>query len=58
MFAKFGRRAVRWNAFVAFVLTFIEAILTLIFVRLIYRGLKFVLFWIIGKPQAKAPKSS
>ncbi len=37
MFAKYGRREQRWNSFVAFVLTFIEAILTLIFVRLIFR---------------------
>lgn len=39
MFAKYGRREQRWNAFIAFVLTFIEAILTLIFVRLIFRSL-------------------
>ncbi len=37
MFAKFARRAQRWNSFIAFVLTFIEAILALIFVRLIFR---------------------
>lgn len=37
MFAKYARREQRWNAFIAFVLTFIEAILTLIFLRLIFR---------------------
>ncbi|MEO3713893.1 efflux RND transporter permease subunit [Roseateles flavus] len=37
MFAKFGRRAERWNAFVAFVLTFIEALLALVMVRAVYR---------------------
>ena len=37
MVAKFGRREERWNGFIAFVLTFIEAILTLTFIRLIYR---------------------
>lgn len=37
MFAKYGRREQRWNAFIAFVLTFIEAVLTLIFLRLIFR---------------------
>jgi HAE1 family hydrophobic/amphiphilic exporter-1 len=37
MFAKFNRRAERWNVVVAGVLTFIEAILALTFVRLIYR---------------------
>lgn len=35
--AKFQRREIRWNAFVAFVMTFIEALLTLTFVRLLYR---------------------
>ncbi len=37
MAAKFGRRARRWNVFTAGVLTFIEAILALTFVRLVYR---------------------
>ncbi|WP_338758577.1 efflux RND transporter permease subunit [Massilia sp. METH4] len=37
MFAKFDRRAQRWNVGVAGVLTFIEAIFTLTFVRLVYR---------------------
>jgi HAE1 family hydrophobic/amphiphilic exporter-1 len=40
MVAKFLRRAQRWNPFVAFVLTFVEALLTLAFVRLVYRTLK------------------
>jgi len=39
LLAKFQRRADRWNGFVAFVLTFIEVILTLLFIRLVYRGL-------------------
>ncbi|MBB3224172.1 efflux RND transporter permease subunit [Pseudoduganella umbonata] len=37
MFAKFGRRTERWNVAVAGVLTFIEAILALVLVRLVYR---------------------
>jgi hydrophobe/amphiphile efflux-1 (HAE1) family protein len=37
MVAKFGRRVRRWNAFTASVLTFIEVILALTFVRLLYR---------------------
>lgn len=37
MVAKYRRRADRSNGLFAFVLTFIEAILTLLFVRLIYR---------------------
>ncbi len=35
--AKYLRREIRWNALVAFVLTFIEALLTLTFLRLLYR---------------------
>jgi len=38
--AKFHDRASRWNAFAAFVVTLLEAILTLLFVRLAYRLLK------------------
>jgi len=37
MAAKFGRRAKRYTVLPAFVLTFVEAILTLTFVRLVYR---------------------
>jgi hydrophobe/amphiphile efflux-1 (HAE1) family protein len=40
MVAKFKYREERWNTAVAFVLTFVEAILALIFVRLVYRLLK------------------
>jgi multidrug efflux pump subunit AcrB len=38
MVAKFRRRADRWNPLFAFVLTFTEAILTLLYVRLAYRS--------------------
>jgi hydrophobe/amphiphile efflux-1 (HAE1) family protein len=37
MFAKFGRRAQRYNAALAFLVTLVEAILTLVFVRLVFR---------------------
>jgi multidrug efflux pump subunit AcrB len=37
MVAKFGRRAERFHALPAFVMTFVEAILTLTFVRLLFR---------------------
>ena len=40
MIAKFHARAVRRNAFVAFVLTFIEALLALLLLRWGYRVLK------------------
>ena len=43
--AKFHARADRWNAFAAFVVTLIEAILTLLFVRLAYRLLKKLFAW-------------
>jgi len=35
--AKFQRRAERWSAVPAFVMTLVEALLTLVFVRLLYR---------------------
>jgi len=38
--AKFSARAVRWNALLAFVVTFVEALLTLVFVRALWRLLK------------------
>ncbi|XLZ72378.1 efflux RND transporter permease subunit [Massilia sp. SR12] len=37
MFAKYKRREERWNSAVAFLMTFVEAILTLTFVRLVFR---------------------
>ncbi|WP_020652615.1 efflux RND transporter permease subunit [Massilia niastensis] len=37
MLAKFGRRATRLNPLVAFLMTFVEAILTLVFVRFVFR---------------------
>jgi HAE1 family hydrophobic/amphiphilic exporter-1 len=43
-FAKFRRRAQRWNPFFAFVATLLEAFLTLILVRFFYRGLMKLLF--------------
>ncbi len=35
--AKYKRRAARWTALPAFVLTFVEALLTLVFVRFVFR---------------------
>lgn len=37
MFAKFNRRAKRHNVALAFLMTFVEAIMTLVFVRLVFR---------------------
>ena len=39
MIAKFQRRDARWNTAVAFTLTFIEAVLTLVGIRMLWRGL-------------------
>lgn len=38
MIAKFQRRVPRWTALGAFLMTLVEAILTLVFVRLLFRG--------------------
>jgi HAE1 family hydrophobic/amphiphilic exporter-1 len=50
--AKFHRRALRWNPLVAFVLTFVEALLTLVMVRMIYRGIKRLVLRLLGRKQA------
>jgi hypothetical protein len=48
MFAKFGRRAARMNPAFAFLLTFFEAILTLVLVRMVYRTIKKAVLWTMG----------
>jgi len=45
MVAKFKRREERWTAFPAFIVTFIEAILTIVLVRFVFR----MVMWVIGK---------
>jgi HAE1 family hydrophobic/amphiphilic exporter-1 len=47
--AKYGRRALRWPTLVAFLVTFIEALLTLTFIRLVYRALKWVVLKLTGR---------
>ena len=42
--AKFQARERRWNPFFAFALTLVEALLTLLLVRAVWRGLK----WLLG----------
>jgi hypothetical protein len=54
MIAKFQLRAARWNSAVAFLLTFVEAILALVFVRLVYRLLKMLVVMAFGGRQPKA----
>jgi hydrophobic/amphiphilic exporter-1 (mainly G- bacteria), HAE1 family len=48
-FAKFRAREQRWNALVAFVMTLGEAVLTLLFVRLVWRWLVRLVRWVTGK---------
>jgi hydrophobe/amphiphile efflux-1 (HAE1) family protein len=61
MAAKFGRRAERWHALPAFLVTFVEAILTLVFVRLVFRLIVRAFRFVTGRgrtrtvPLAKAP---
>ncbi len=49
MIAKFHRRDERWGAAPAFVMTFVEAILALVFVRLVFRLLMKVLGMAAGR---------
>ena len=51
--AKFGRRSLRWNPFFAFVVTFCEAILTLVFARFVWRTVRGWLGW--GPQQGDGP---
>jgi hydrophobe/amphiphile efflux-1 (HAE1) family protein len=54
MVAKFKRRDERWNTAVAFVLTFVEAILALTFVRLVYRLVMKLVGLVTGRRQPSA----
>jgi multidrug efflux pump subunit AcrB len=53
--AKFGRRAARWPVLVAFLMTLVEALLTLTFVRLVYRTLKWAVLKVIGRSGSLKP---
>ena len=53
MFAKFNRRAGRYNPLVAFFVTLVEAILTLVFVRLIYRTIVRIGRYLSGRGRGK-----
>ena len=48
-FAKFRAREIRWNSFVAFVVTVAEAVVTLLFVRFAYRLLKKLYAMVAGR---------
>ena len=49
MLAKFRRRAERWNVLLAFVTTLVEALLTLLLLRLIYRSLRKLWALLLGQ---------
>jgi hydrophobic/amphiphilic exporter-1 (mainly G- bacteria), HAE1 family len=51
-FAKFRRRAERGNPLVAFLLTFFEAVLALLMVRMVYRVGKRVVLRVMGRVRA------
>ncbi|QOY95906.1 efflux RND transporter permease subunit [Massilia sp. UMI-21] len=53
MFAKFNRRADRFNPALAFLMTFVEAILTLTFVRLVYRSIMRLGRFLSGRGRAR-----
>ncbi len=47
--AKFRRRELRWTTVPALVMTLVEALLALVFVRLVYRLLKWVVLKLLGR---------
>jgi multidrug efflux pump subunit AcrB len=53
MVAKYGRRAEHRNALVAFLMTFVEAILALTLVRLVYRLIMRLVRMVTGRGRAK-----
>ena len=53
--AKFHVREIRWNAFSAFVVTLIEAFLTLLFLRLLYRLAKKLFALLRGEKNGRTP---
>ncbi|RFP15749.1 efflux RND transporter permease subunit [Duganella sp. BJB475] len=55
--AKFHRRAVRWTAGPALVMTLVEGVLTLIFVRMVFRMVMWVVFKVTGKGGRGMPPS-
>jgi HAE1 family hydrophobic/amphiphilic exporter-1 len=53
--AKFRRRAQRWHAAPAFIVTLLEALLTLLLVRLVWRLLVRLLRWATGRGHSAQP---
>lgn len=55
--AKFHRRALRWTAGPALVMTLVEGLLTLIFVRFVFRMVMWVVYKVSGKGGRSLPPS-
>lgn len=53
--AKFQRRVVRWTAAPAFLMTLVEAVLTLLFVRAIFRGVLALVAKVTGRKGSGLP---
>ena len=51
--AKFHARNARWNPFLAFVLTLVEALLTLVLLRAVWRTLVSLWRWVTGRGAAR-----
>jgi len=56
-FAKYHRRAERWNPFFAFVATLAEALLTLVLARFFYRLAKKVAVRLFGRAEVATPSA-
>ncbi|OEZ57543.1 efflux RND transporter permease subunit [Duganella sp. HH105] len=56
--AKFHRRAARWTAGPALVMTLIEGVLTLIFVRFVFRMVMWVVYKVTGKGGRTIPSGA
>jgi hydrophobe/amphiphile efflux-1 (HAE1) family protein len=53
--AKFRRRELRWTTVPALVMTLVEALLTLVFVRLVFRLLKWLVLKLLGRGDKAMP---
>ncbi|MQA42404.1 efflux RND transporter permease subunit [Rugamonas aquatica] len=56
--AKFHRRSVRWTAAPALIMTLVEGVLTLIFVRFVFRMVMWVVYKVTGKGGRTIPSGA
>jgi hydrophobe/amphiphile efflux-1 (HAE1) family protein len=57
MVAKFHWRASRYNGFLAFLVTFVEALLTLLLLRFIFRTFMKLVRFVLRRPQVPVPRT-